>query len=48
MIVTREVLLSIKEIIEQNVKLDPSLSDVIINYKIKETDKPNFLNIQIK
>ena len=49
MIVTREVLISIKDIIEQHVKADPSLTDVIINYQIKETDKAKkFLNVQIK
>ena len=49
MIVTREVLISIKDIIEEHVKADPSLTDVIINYQIKQTDKAkNFLNVQIK
>ena len=47
--INSETLLSIKSLIEENYKLDPSLTDVIINYQLKEADKvKNFLNIQIK
>tara|TARA_R110000796_G_scaffold102414_1_gene211444 strand:+ start:165 stop:320 length:156 start_codon:yes stop_codon:yes gene_type:complete len=48
MIVTRETLVLIKDIIEQNVKIDPSLTDVIITYQLKEADNKNYLNVSIK
>jgi hypothetical protein len=49
MIVRRETLIDIKDIIERHTKDDPSITDVIINYQLKESDRPkNFLNIQIK
>ena len=49
MIVRRETLIDIKDIIERHTKADPSITDVIINYQLKESDRPkNFLNIQIK
>ena len=46
--VTREELLYIKQQIEKHTSKDPSLTDVIINYRIKETEGvKNFLKIDI-
>ena len=47
--VSREHLLYIREQIEIHTLADPNITDVIITYQIKDTDKPkNFLNLSIK
>ena len=47
--VSREVLLYIREEVERCTLVDPDITDVIITYQIKDTDKPkNFLNLSIK
>jgi|TARA_B110000908_G_C10203761_1_gene426624 hypothetical protein len=46
--VSREALIYIREQIELHTKLDPNITDVIINYRVKETEGvKNFLKIDI-
>lgn len=46
--VSNEVLIHIKKQIESHTAADNNISDVIINYQIKKTDKPkNYLKLNI-
>jgi hypothetical protein len=46
--VSSDVLIHIKKQIERHTKADSNISDVIINYQVKKTDRPkNYLKLNI-
>ncbi len=46
--VSSEVLIHFKKQIESHIKDDKNITDVIINYQIKKTDRPkNYLKLNI-
>ena len=45
---TAKELMHVKNTIENMVTKDPQITDVIINYQVKEAEHRNFANINIK